>query len=125
MFTVRENDIVNSTVVITRRTIGEFRCADGWIGIVRYDRLEQLFNLKFDSGNGTSLHRPVFYGTPAPSAADEAFQGIPLNLVIKKTKYAYQHEYRTIGSRPVEWRLKPDENRPGCKIEEYGHVELA
>ena len=123
MFTVRENGIVNSTVVITGRTIGKFRCADGWIDIVRYDRLEQLFNLKFDSGNGISLHRPVFYGTLAPSVADEAFQGIPLNLLIRTTKYAYQREYRIIGSRPVEWCLKPDENRPGRKIEEYGHVE--
>ena len=41
MFTVRENDIVNSTVVITRRMIGEFRRADGWIGIVRYERFER------------------------------------------------------------------------------------
>lgn len=29
MFTVRESDIVVSTVVITRRMIEEFRCADG------------------------------------------------------------------------------------------------
>ena len=28
MFTVRESDIVNNTVVITRRMIDEFRCAD-------------------------------------------------------------------------------------------------
>lgn len=62
VFMVREGDIVYNTLVITRRTIGEFRCADGWIGIVRYDRLEQLFNLKFDYGNDISLHGPVFYG---------------------------------------------------------------
>lgn len=29
MFTVRESDIVVSTVVITGRMIDEFRCADG------------------------------------------------------------------------------------------------
>lgn len=29
MFTVRESDIVNNTVVIARRIIEEFRCADG------------------------------------------------------------------------------------------------
>ena len=35
MFTVQESDIVVSTVVITERLIEEFRCTDGWIGIVR------------------------------------------------------------------------------------------
>jgi hypothetical protein len=29
MFTVREGDIVNNTVTITRRMIDGFRCADG------------------------------------------------------------------------------------------------
>lgn len=29
MFTVRESDIVDNSVVITRRMIDEFRCADG------------------------------------------------------------------------------------------------
>lgn len=124
MYAVRESDIVDNAVVITKRMVEEFRCSDGWIGIVQYDRFEQLLNLKFDSGNGISLHSPVFYGAPAPSVTDEAFQGIPLNLVIKTPKYAYQREYRIIGSQPVKWRLKPDENRPGCKIDEYGHVEL-
>lgn len=27
-------------------------------------------------------------------------------------------------SQPVECRLIPDENNPGCKIEEYDHAEL-
>lgn len=54
----------------------------------------------------------------------EAFQGIPHNLVIKTPKYAYQREYRIIGSQPVDWRLKSDENNPGRKTEEYGHAEL-
>lgn len=55
--------------------------------------------------------------------AVEAYQGIPLNLVIKTPKYAYQREYRNIGSQQVEWHLKSDENNPGCKIEEYGNAE--
>ena len=38
-FTVRESDIVDNAVVIIRRMNDEFRCADGWIGIVRYDAL--------------------------------------------------------------------------------------
>ena len=124
MFTLRESDIVDNTVVITRRMIDEFRCADGWIGIVRYGCFERLLNRKIDSGNGISLHSPVFYGAPAPSVTDEAFQGIPYNLVIKAPKYAYQREYRIIGSQPVDWRLKSDENNPGRKTEEYGHAEL-
>lgn len=37
MFTLRESDIANRTVAITRRMIDGFRCADVWIGIVRYD----------------------------------------------------------------------------------------
>lgn len=124
MFTLWESDIVDNTVVITRRMIDEFRCADGWIGIVRYGCFERLLNRKIDSGNGISLHSPVFYGAPAPSVTDEAFQGIPYNLVIKAPKYAYQREYRIIGSQPVDWRLKSDENNPGRKTEEYGHAEL-
>lgn len=55
---------------------------------------------------------------------DEAYRGIPLNLVIKTPKYAYQREYRMIGSQQVEWHLKPDENNPDCKNEGYGHAGL-
>lgn len=124
MYTVRESDIVDNAVVITKRMVEEFRCSDGWIGIVQYDRFEQLLNLKFDSGNDISLHSPVFYGAPTPSVTTKAFQGVPHNLVIKTPKYAYQREYRIIGSQPVEWHLKPDENNPGRKTEEYGHAEL-
>lgn len=46
MFTVQESHIVDSTVVITGRSIEEFRCADGWIGIVRYGCLERLLDRK-------------------------------------------------------------------------------
>lgn len=124
MFTVRENDIISNAVVITKRMIEELRCADGWIGIVRYDRFEQLLNRKSDSRNDISLHSPVFYGGQTPSATGEALQGIPRNLIVKTPKYAYQREYRIIGSQPVEWRLKTDKNNPDRKIEEYGHAEL-
>lgn len=124
MYTVWESDIVDNAVVITKRMVEEFRCSDGWIGIVRYDRFERLLNRKFDSGDGVSLHGPVFYGAPSPSVTTEAFQGIPDNLVIKTPKFAYQREYRIVGSQPVKWRLKPDKNNPDYKIEEYGHAEL-
>ena len=124
MFAVRKSDIVDNAVVISKRMIKEFRRADGWIGIVRYDRFRRLLKRKIDSGNGISLHASVFYGIPAPCLTGEALRGIPHNLVIKTPKYAYQQEYRIIGSRPVECRLLPDENHPDCKIEEYEHVEL-
>lgn len=60
MFTVRESDIIDNTVVITRRLIDEFRCAEGWIGIVRYGCFERLLKQKIDSENGISLHSPSF-----------------------------------------------------------------
>ena len=44
MFTVRQIDILNSTAVITRRMIEEFRCADCWIGIARHGYIERLLN---------------------------------------------------------------------------------
>lgn len=105
MFTVRESDIVDNATMVTRRIVDEFRCADGWIGIVRYACFEGLLNREIDSENGISLHSPVFYGAPAPSVTDEAFQGTPHNLVIKAPKYAYQYDYRIIGSQPAEWHL--------------------
>ena len=97
MFTVRESEIIDNTAVITRRMIDEFRCAEGWIGIVRYGWFERLLKQKIDSENGISLHSPVFYGAPVPSVIDKAFQGTPYNLIIKTPKYAYQREYRIIG----------------------------
>lgn len=52
------------------------------------------------------------------------FQGTACNLLINTPKYAYQQEYRIIGSNPVECHLRPDAKHPGYKIEEYGHAEL-
>lgn len=98
MFAVRKSDIVDNAVVISKRMIEEFRRADGWIGIVRYDRFRRLLKRKIDSGNGISLHASVFYGIPAPCLTGEALRGIPHNLVIKMPKHAYQKEYRIIGS---------------------------
>lgn len=45
-------------VVIARRIIDEFRCADGWIGIVRNGRFEWLLNRKCNSENDISPHGP-------------------------------------------------------------------
>lgn len=66
-FTVREGDIVDNAVVVTRRMNDEFRCADDWIGIVRYDRFERLLNWDNDSGDGISPHGSILYGAPSPT----------------------------------------------------------
>lgn len=124
MYTVRENDIVDNTVKIPMRMIQEFGCADGWIGIVQYDSFASLADRHTTDGGSIYAHTPISYGVPGPKLIREIFEGIPHNLVIKTPKYAYQKEYRIIGSRPVECRLLPDENHPGCKIEKYDHAEL-
>lgn len=124
MYAVRENDIVDTTVKIPIRMIQEFGCADWWIGIVQYDSFARLTDRHIADDRSIYAHGPVSYGVPGLKLIREIFEGIPHNLVIKTPKYAYQKEYRIIGSRPVECRLLPDEIHPGCKIEEYGHAEL-
>lgn len=124
MYTVRENDIVNNTVKIPKHMIQEFGCEDGWIGIVQYDSFVRLADRHTTGDGSIYAHGPISYGVPGPKLIREIFEGIPHNLVIKTPKYAYQKEYRIIGSRPVECRLLPDENHPGCKIEKYDHAEL-
>lgn len=124
MYTVSENDIVDNTVKIPIRMIQEFGCADGWIGIVQYDSFARLADRHTADDGSIYAHGPISYGVPGPKLIREIFEGIPHNLVIKTPKYAYQKEYRIVGSRPVECRLLPDENHPGCKIENYDHAEL-
>ena len=124
MYTVRENDIVDNAAKIPMRMIQEFGCADEWIGIVRYESFARLADRHIAEDGSIYAHGPVSYGVPGPKLIREIFEGIPHNPVIKTPKYAYQKEYRIIGSRPVECRLLPDEIHPGCKIEEYGHAEL-
>ena len=73
MLTAQEIDIADNAIAITRQIIDEFRYAEGCIGIVRYACLERLANRKIYSGNGISLHGPVFYGAPALSVTGEIF----------------------------------------------------
>ena len=124
MYAVRQSDIVNDCVQIPMHMIREFGCADGWIGIVQYDSFTRLVDGHIVDGGSIYAHGPISYGVPGPKLIREIFEGIPHNLVIKTPKYAYQREYRIIGSQPVECRLLPDEKHPGCKIEEYDHAEL-
>lgn len=124
MYTIRENDIVNGSAQIPMRMIREFRCLDGWIGIVQYDSFARLLDSYTTDGGDVYAHGAISYGVPGPKLIGDIFQGTICNLFIKTPKYAYQQEYRIIGTQPVECRLIPDENHPGCKIEEYDHVEL-
>lgn len=124
MYTVCENDIVDNTVKILIRMIKEFGCADGWISIVQHDSFARLADRHTTVDGSIYAHGPISYGVPGQKLIREIFEGIPHNLVIKTPKYAYQKEYRIIGSLPVECRLLPDENRPGCKIEKYDHAEV-
>lgn len=124
MYMVRENDIVDGSVQIPKRMIREFGCADGWIGIVRYDSFARLIDSHTTGGEEVYAHGAISYGIPGPKLIEEIFQGTICNLLIKTPKHAYQQEYRIIGSNPVECRLRPDTKHPGCKIEEYGHAEL-
>ncbi len=124
IYTVRENDIVDNTMKIPIRMIQQFGGADWWIGIVQYDSFARLADRHIAEDGSIYANGPVSYGVPGPQLIREIFEGNPHNPVIKTPKYAYQKEYRIIGLRPVECRLLPDENRPGCKIEKYGHEEL-
>lgn len=124
MYTVRKNDIVDNTVKIPMRMIQEFGCADGLIGIVQYDSLTRLADRHTTDNGNIYAHGPISYGVPGPKPIREIFEGIPHNLVIKTPKYAYQKEYRIIGSRPVECPLLPDEDHTDRRIENYAHAEL-
>lgn len=124
MYTLREDDIVNGSAQIPMSMIREFRCMDGWIGIVQYDSFARLLDCQTTDDGDVYAHGAISYGVPGPKLIGEIFQGTICNLLIKTSTYAYQREYRIIGSRPVECRLLPDENHPGCIIEKYDQAEL-
>lgn len=58
MFTVRERDIIDNTVMISKRMNNEFRCSAGWISIVRHDNFERPLN-RNSTLEVTSPHGPV------------------------------------------------------------------
>lgn len=66
MYTVRENDIVDGSVQIPKRMIREFGCADGWIGIVRYDSFARLMDSHTTDGGDVYAHSAISYGIPGP-----------------------------------------------------------
>ena len=91
---------------------------------MQYASFARLADRHIAEDGSIYAHGPISYGVPGPKLIREIFEGIPHNLVIKTPKFAYQKEYRIIGSRPVECRLLPDENHPCGKIEKYDHTEL-
>ncbi len=124
MYAVRESEVVDGTVAIPRRMIGEFGCANGWVGVVRHDRFTRLVDSCVENDKGIFAHGLISYGTPGIKLTREILQGIPHNLFIKTPEYAYQREYRVLGANPVDFRLELAEGNPDCMVEVYGHEEL-
>jgi len=115
--------LINYANITSQRSTAPLVCLYGY-ACLQYGRFARLADRHIAEDGNIYAHGPISYGVPGPKLIREILEGIPHNLVIKTPKYAYQQEYRIIGSRPVECRLLPDENHPGCKIEEYEHVEL-
>lgn len=115
--------LINYANITSQRSTAPLVCLYGY-ACLQYDSFECLADSHIADGESIYAHGPISHGIPGPKLIREIFEGIPHNLVIKTPKYAYQKEYRIIGSQPVECRLIPDENHPGCKIEEYDHVKL-
>lgn len=84
MYTVRENDTVNNCVHIPMRMIREFGCADGWIGIVRYDSFARLANSHIADGGSIYAHGAISYGTPGPKLIDEYSRARPATYLSKR-----------------------------------------
>lgn len=115
--------LINYANITSQRSTAPLVCLYGY-ACLQYGRFARLADRHIAEDGNIYAHGPISYGVPGPKLIREIFEGIPHNLVIKTPKYAYQKEYRIIGSRPVECRLLPDENHPGCKIEKYDHAEL-
>ena len=115
--------LINYANITSQRSTAPLVCLYGY-ACLQYGRFARLADRHIADGGSIYTHGPISYGVPGPKLIREIFEGIPHNLVIKTPKFAYQKEYRIIGSRPVECRLLPDENHLGCKIKNYGHAEL-
>lgn len=108
--------LINYANITSQRSTAPLVCLYGY-ACLQYGRFARLADRHIADGGSIYAHGPISYGVPGPKLIREIFEGIPHNLVIKTPKYAYQKEYRIIGSRPVECRLLPDENHLGCRIE--------
>lgn len=108
--------LINYANITSQRSTAPLVCLYGY-ACLQYDSFASLADRHIADDGSIYAHGPISYGVPGPKLIREIFEGIPHNLVIKTPKYAYQQEYRIIGLRPVECRLLPDENHPGCRIE--------
>lgn len=115
--------LINYANITSQRSTAPLVCLYGY-AYLQYDSFARLADRHTADDGSIYAHGPISYGVPRPKLIREIFEGIPHNLVIKTPKFAYQKEYRIIGSRPVECRLLPDENHLSCKIKNYGHAEL-
>ena len=115
--------LINYANITSQRSTAPLVCLYGY-AYLQYDSFARLADRHIADGGSIHAHGPISYGVPGQKLIREISEGIPHNLVIKTPKFAYQKEYRIIGSRPVECRLLPDENHLGCKIKNYGHAEL-
>lgn len=115
--------LINYANITSQRSTAPLVCLYGY-ACLQYGSFARLADRHIDGGGSIYAHGPIFYGVPGTKLIREIFEGIPHNLVIKTSRYAYQQEYRIIGSRSVECRLLADETNPGCKIEEYNHAVL-
>lgn len=115
--------LINYANITSQRSTAPLVCLYGY-ACLQYGRFARLADRHIAEDGSIYAHGPISYGVPGPKLIREIFEGIPHSLVIKTPKYAYQKEYRIIGSRPVECHLSPDENHHGCRIEEYDHAKL-
>lgn len=105
MCTVRESDIVDNAVVITGRMIDEFRRADGWIGIVRYERFERPPHRETNTPNSTykkkgqhSLVESVALKAPAELLYESKIRYHHLiEMYSTENRYSWQNKRRGCG----------------------------
>ena len=71
MYTVRESETFNNCVQSPMRMIREFGCADGWIGIVRYESFARLIDSHTTGGEEAYAHGAISYGIPGPKLIEE------------------------------------------------------
>ena len=71
MYTVRESETFNNCVQSPMRMIREFGCADGWIGIVRYESFARLIDSHTTCGEEVYAHGAISYGIPGAKLIEE------------------------------------------------------
>lgn len=89
--------LINYANITSQRSTAPLVCLYGY-AYLQYDSFARLADRHTTDDGSIYAHGPISYGVPEPKLIREIFEGIPHNLVIKTPKYAYQKEYRIIGS---------------------------